>query len=250
MSNGTINKGRLSAVAIEGPPNLENGFLKKSPPNKTPNLITVDETKRTNQQTDLTLHAPSQYGNTLNVPNASTIRALPVATPAAPKSIHRPAIMTTPRGPTAVVKNASTAPPTDTKPLLVVTTTNDQQKPQTIVVPNGRRLPVNGNPSQSRQQPAIPTTNNNHQVVNETMPKKVTHNRPRTALLFTSTRMYSQIHYLFYGKFLNLLGNLDRSPEQHRPLLSSETNLNSRNDSVESHSSIDNGINNWSAAPR
>jgi hypothetical protein len=115
--------------------------------------------------------------------------------------------MSTPKSATISVKNPSTSiglSPTDTRPLLLVTTDNNQQQPQTITVPNGRRLPLNGGrmatviSSKQRQQPTIPS-NSNHQMINEITtqkmpPRKFSSNRPRTALFFTSTRMKYSIN--------------------------------------------------------
>jgi hypothetical protein len=174
---------------------IENGHINtKSNP---------DETKRTNQQIPDSSLIQHQYGKTLNVPDSnSVLHSLPMATPAAPLMPHRPAIMSTPKSSMISVKNPSTSiglSPTETRPLLLVTTDNNQQQPQTITVPNGRRLPLNGGrmttitSSKQRQQPIIPI-NNNHQMINETttqrtVPRKFSNNRPRTALFFTSARM-------------------------------------------------------------
>lgn len=178
---------------------IENGYINTKPPNSN----TPDETKRTSQHfldSSLTQH---QYGKTLNVPDPNNVlHALPMATPAAPLIPPRPAIMSTPKSSIISIKNPSTSislSPTETRPLLLVTTDNNQQQPQTITVPNGRRLPVNGGrmstiiSSKQRQQPIIPI-NNNHQMINETttqrtVPRKFSNNRPRTALFFTSARM-------------------------------------------------------------
>ncbi|UJR27700.1 hypothetical protein I4U23_008977 [Adineta vaga] len=228
---------------------LENGHVINS---KGPNLINLDETKRTSQQTHDGFIIQHQYGTTLNVPDpTSVLHVLPIATSPAPLNAPRPAIMSTPKSSMICVKNPSTAialSPTETRPLLLVTTENHQHRPQTITVPNERRLPLNGRmapiiSTKQRQQPKLPTTNN-HQMINETttttttqkLPsKRYVNNRPRTALFFTSTR------------------GPDQSPEQHQPLLSSSGNDISRHGSVDSHTSTDDGMgpnDNWSTAPR
>ena len=241
---------------------MENGHITS----KSTNLLNPDETKRTSQQHPdgpLTQH---QYGKTLNVPDSnSVLHVLPLATPPAPLVPPRPAIMSTPKSSVISVKNPSTSialSPTETRPLLLVTTDSDQNSPQTTTVPNSRRLPVNGRmatviSTKQRQQPTIPTTNN-HQMVNETVtqkisPRKFTNNRPRTALFFTSTRMKTKQPYFFMILIINL-GGPDQSPEQHQPLLGSSGNdTSSRHDSIDSHASTDDvfGLNdNWSAASR
>ncbi|CAF4990169.1 unnamed protein product, partial [Rotaria socialis] len=141
--HGILDKSRPSTSG-ELSPVLENGHI-NSPSKKVPNLIIFDERKRSNGQPSDGISSQSQYGKTLNVPNPNTIHALPIATPVAPKAPPRPAIMTTPKSSTIASKNSSLALASpDTRPLLVVTTTNDQQKTKTIAVPNGRRLPING----------------------------------------------------------------------------------------------------------
>jgi hypothetical protein len=163
---------------------LENGYI-NSPTPKVPNLINFDETKRATE---------SQYGKTLNVPNTSVLRALPLATPPAPINPPRPAIMTTPK---MNIKNPSiNLPQTELRPTLLVTA-NNQQQTQTKAAPNGIRLPLNGRlatvvaPKQ-RQQPPVPMISNNHQMINEIAPKKHINSRPRTALFFTrkKTKLY------------------------------------------------------------
>lgn len=195
IDHGALDKSRLSTSG-ELSPALENGRI-NSPNRKVPNLIIFDETKRPNGQPTDGIASQSQYGKTLNVPNPNAIHALPIATPVAPvapKAPPRPAIMTTPKSSTMTPKSASLALSSpDTRPLLVVTTTNDQQKPKTIAVPNGRRLPINGRIStvsatQQRQQPPPPIANRNHQIISETMPKKIVNSKPRAALFFTTTR--------------------------------------------------------------
>jgi hypothetical protein len=189
LGKNKISTSRRPSAAIE------NGHINiKSNP---------DEIKRTNQQIPDSSLIQHQYGKTLNVPDSnSVLHSLPMATPAAPLMPHRPAIMSTPKSSMISVKNPSTSiglSPTETRPLLLVTTDNNQQQPQTITVPNGRRLPLNGGrmttitSSKQRQQPIIPI-NNNHQMINETttqrtVPRKFSNNRPRTALFFTSARM-------------------------------------------------------------
>lgn len=193
--NKISTSGRLSA-------GIENGHIISKPPN----LINFDETKRSNQQnTEPPFQTQHQYGRTLNVPDSDNVlHVLPTATPAAPLNPPRPAIMSTPKASMISVKNPSTyisVSPTETRPLLLVTTDSDQKQPQTTTVPNGRRLPLNGRmatvmTTKQRQQPTIPI-NNDHQIVNETTiqrmaPKKYGNSRPRAALFFTSTRMQEE----------------------------------------------------------
>ncbi len=184
MGKNKISTSNRSSLNVENGPSV----------NKTPNLINLDEKKRISQQqqTDNFLAQP-QYGKTLNVPDTNVLQVLPTVTPPAPITPQRPAIMTTP-------KSAKTSA-TDTLPLLLVTTVNDQQKPETVTVSNGRRLPVNGRlatiaPTKQRQQPPVPLITNNHQMISETIPKKPINNRPRTAVYVTSTRMKIKL-YLF-----------------------------------------------------
>ena len=162
----------------------ENGQI-NSPVNKTPNLLHPEEKKRTDS-----FLAQPQYGKTLSVPSSNVLQVLPIVTPPAPITPPRPAIMTTPKSSTANTK----LPPGEPRSLLLVTTTNSQQQPQTVTVPNGRRLPVNGRlatmaPTKQRQLPASSMMNNKHQMINETAPKTYTNNRPRTALYFPPTSM-------------------------------------------------------------
>ncbi|CAF0900785.1 unnamed protein product [Rotaria sordida] len=203
FDNALSNKNKLS-ISGETGVNIENGYIHHH-----------------QQQSNDGFIPQFQYGKTLNVPNA-----LPTITPSTSKTLLRPAIMTTPKSSTIILKNSSNILPSiDTRPLLVVTT-NDQQKPQTITVPNNRRLPLNGRMAtviqpKQRQQLRMPIINkNNHQIINETTSKKFVNNRPRTALLFNSTH---------------------QSSEQHLPL------LNNTNDIINRHNSIDN---NWSIAPQ
>lgn len=178
---------------------IENGHINPKPP--TFGTI-IDETGRMSQVGLDTFPNQHLYGKTLNVPDPTTIlHTLPAVTPAAPLNPPRPAIMSTPKTSMISVKNPSTAvhlSPTETRPLLLVTTDQQQNQPQTTTVPNGRRLPLNGRlatmaSTKSRQQPTI-ANNNQHQMINEittqrSTPKKFTNNRPRTALFFTSGRM-------------------------------------------------------------
>ncbi len=192
LSKNKISTSRRPSATIE------NGHITTRPLNSN----TPDETKRVNQQVPDTLQTQHQYGKTLNVPVPNNVlHALPLATPAAPLNPPRPAIMSTPKSSMISVKNPPASiglSPTENRPLLLVTTNKDQQQPQTMTVPNGRRLPLNARmttvvSTKQRQQPAIPM-NSNHQMINETTtqrtaPRKSTNNRPRTALFFTSTRM-------------------------------------------------------------
>ncbi|CAF1545967.1 unnamed protein product, partial [Adineta steineri] len=223
--------------------NIENGHV---------NLINLDETKRTAPPvTDSFLNQQQQqqqYGKTLNVPEpTSVLHVLPLVTPPAPLNPPRPAIMSTPKSSIICVKNPSTSvalSPTETRPLLLVTTDNDQHRPHTMTVSNERHLPLNGRmvsviSSKQRQQPNTPY-DDHHQMISEIAtqripPRKHTNNRPRTALFFTSTR------------------GPDQSPEQHQPLLGSSGNDTSRHGSLDSHTSTDDGFggnDNWSNAPR
>lgn len=192
---------------------IENGHANS----KTPNLIHLDETKRTSQQVTDGFVNQHQYGKTLNVPEpTSVLHILPAATPPAPLNAPRPAIMSTPKSSIVSVKNPSTSTGlslNEHRPLLLVTTENNQQRPQTSAVSNERRLPLNGRmapviSTKQRQQPKLPI-NNNHQMINETTAqrlsqRKYTSNRPRTALFFTSTRMNnvkSTLSYYYYSLF-------------------------------------------------
>jgi hypothetical protein len=192
---------------------IENGHIHS----KSTNLLNPDETNRTSQQNPDGFLNQHHFGKTLNVPDHnSVLHVLPLATPPAPLNAPRPAIMSTPKSSMISVKNPSTSiglSPTETRPLLLVTTDNDQHQPQTMIVPNGRRLPLNGRmatvtSTKQRQQPTIPINNNHHQMVNETItqkmsPKKYTNNRPRTALFFTSTRMNTKPrHFISYSLFI------------------------------------------------
>ncbi|CAF4277516.1 unnamed protein product, partial [Rotaria magnacalcarata] len=83
---------------------------------------------------------PSQYGKTLNVSNSNVLHLLPIVTPQVPLNIPRPVIMiklrttTNIKNPPLTTINLS---PTESRPLLLLTKTNDQQQAQTITVPNG-----------------------------------------------------------------------------------------------------------------
>ena len=200
-----MNKNKIS-TSRRPSAGVENGHIATKPPN----VMHLDETKRANQQTTDPFHAPQQYGKTLSVPDPTNVlHALPLATPAAPLNPPRPAIMSTPKSSMISLKNPSTSiglSPAESRPLLLVTTDNDQTQPQTTTVPNGRRLPLNGRmqavmKTKQRQQSAVPTTDE-HQMINETTlqkgaPRKFVHSRPRTALFFTSTRMKEGISKSF-----------------------------------------------------
>lgn len=181
---------------------LENGHISS----KTPNLLTPDEAKRTSQIGTDGFPGPHHYGKTLSVPDPNAVlHAVPTIAPPAPINPPRPAIMTTPKTAMISVKNPSTSiglSPTETRPLLLVTTDNDQQQPHTVLVPNGRRLPLNsqtpaaapssmtaGRMSVPKNATAPPNTH--HQLIRETnaekLPSKRYNNRPRTALFFSST---------------------------------------------------------------
>jgi hypothetical protein len=243
MGKNKISTSARSSIAVE------NGHINPSI-NKTPNVINRDETKRTSQQNTDHFLAQPQYGKTLNVPDTNVLQVLPVVTPAAPITPPRPAIMTTPKSSTTIAaKNSAN----DTLPLLLVTTVNDQQKPQTVTISNGQRLQLNGRlatiaPTKQRQQPAMPMMTNNHQIINEIIPKKPINNLPRTAVFCTTTRMKSQTIYLFIKVIF--LGNMHPSSEQHQSILNNGNDTTNRHDSIDSHTSTDDGIDNWSSAPR
>ncbi|CAF1093497.1 unnamed protein product [Rotaria sordida] len=223
---------------------IENGYINSKPPN----VLNVDETKRTSPQVTDSFQAQHHYGKTLNVPDLNNVlHALPIATPPAPLNAPRPAIMTTPKSSMISVKHPPTSialSPTETRPLLLVTTDNDQQQPQTTIVPNGRRLPLNGQiipPRVISTKQSTTPLNTDHQNIRETTTEKIPtkkfiHNRPRTALFFSSTRVP------------------DQSPEQHQPLLGSSGNdTSSRQDSFDSHTSTDDGFGlneNWPTKTR
>ncbi|CAF2420803.1 unnamed protein product [Rotaria sp. Silwood2] len=211
---------------------IENGYINSKPPH----LLNLDETKRTNPPITDSIQSQHHYGKTLNVPDLNNVlHVLPMVTPPAPLNPPRPAIMTTPKSSIISVKNPSTSialSPTETRPLLLVTTDNCQQQPQTMIVPNGRRLPLNGQMTSritSSKQASAPL-NIDHQTIRETTTEKIPtkkfiNNRPRTALFFSSTRVP------------------DQSPEQHQPLLGSSGNdTSSRHDSLDSHTSTDDGF--------
>ena len=197
MSKNKISTSRRPSATIE------NGHINPKPPT----FGNIDETKRISQTGVDNFPNQHLYGKNLNVPDptGATLHPLPNATPAAPLNPPRPAIISTPKTSIISVKNPSTAvhlSPTETRPLLLVTTDNQQNQPQTTTVPNGRRLPLNGRiatmgSTKTRQQPTIANNNNNnqHQMINETTTqrssaqRKFTNNRPRTALFFTSGRM-------------------------------------------------------------
>ncbi|CAF1504754.1 unnamed protein product [Adineta ricciae] len=240
---------------------VENGLLNSS---KGPNLINLDETKRTSQQAHEGFINHPHYGTTLNVPDpTSVLHVLPPAASPAPLNPPRPAIMSTPKSAMICVKHPSSAvalSPTETRPLLLVTTENDQHRPQTMTVSNERRLPLNGRmapviSAQQRSQPKIPMMNN-HQMIHETSTQKIpakkyVNNRPRTALFFASTSNDRELDLL--SKVTVCLGGPDQSPEQHQPLLSNSGNDLSRHDSIDSHTSTDDGmgiVDSWSSAPR
>jgi hypothetical protein len=238
-----------TAAAARSSVGIENGNLSPTA-NKTPNLINLDETKRTTPKTADNILSQPQYGKTLNVPDTNAVQALPIVTPAAPITPPRPAIMTTPKSATATTpKN----PAAEIRPLLLVTAANDQKQPQTTTVPNSRRLPVNGRlaliaPTKPRQQSIM---TNNHQMINEITPKKHINDRPRTALYFTTptTRMkIKQFIYLFIE--IIYLENSNQSSEQHQILLNNVNNPTNRHDSIGSHTSTDDGIDHWSVAPK
>lgn len=189
MSKNKISTSARSSIAIE------NGHINSSTI-KPANLINFDETKRTSQQNTNNVLTQPQFGKTLNVPDTNVLQVLPTVTPAAPITPPRPAIMTTPKSATSARNSTN-----DTRPLLLVTTVNDQIKPQTVTMPNGRRLPINGRlatitPTQPRQQPTT-------QMINETIPKKPINNRPRTALYSPLTRMKNKTFFFIIIKIID-----------------------------------------------
>ena len=157
---------------------------------KSPNSTNFDQTKRVNQQSSEGFPTHHHYRNTLNVPDPNNdLSILPMATKPAPLNPPRPAIMTTPKSSSVSVKNPSTLvnlSPTENRPLLLVTTDNDQQQPQTVVAPNEHHLPFNTH----RQI--------THRTIMEIIPpRRFIHSRPRTALLFASTRMKENQQNIF-----------------------------------------------------
>ncbi|CAF3010742.1 unnamed protein product [Rotaria socialis] len=227
LSKNKVSSSRRSSAV------MENGHIIT----KSSNSLGVDEAHRTNNHPNIdSLSNQHHYGKTLNVPDlTSTLHALPIVTPPAPINPPRPAIMTTPKSTMISIKNPSNSlglSPTETRPLLLVTTENDQQHTKTVTVPNGRRLPLSV-PVTSRapvvtKQATLPK-HNDHQTIRETTTEKLSSkkyisSRPRPALFFSSTRAP------------------DQSPEQHQPLLGSSGNdTSSRHDSIDSHTSTDDG---------
>jgi hypothetical protein len=205
FENIFLNKNKISTSGRQSL-GIENGHIVSKPPN----LINFDETKRSNQQNTDPFQTQHQYGKTLNVPDSNNVpHALPIATTAAPLNPPRAAIMSTPKSSMTSVKSPPTSiglSPTEPRPLLLVTTDNDQKQLQTTMVPNGRRLPLNGRmatvmTTKQRQQPALPM-NNEHQIIHESTtqrmaPRKYTTSRPRAALFFTSTRMQKKEIFCF-----------------------------------------------------
>lgn len=175
---------------------MENGHIN----GKSLNLLIIENVKCSYQLGTDNFPPPHHYGKTLNVPDMNNVpHAVPVTTPPAPINPPRPAIMTTPKSSVISVKNPSTSialSPTETRPLLLVTTENDHHQPKTVTVPNGRRLPLSG-PITSRLplvKQSSGSANAEHQTIRETttdklVSKKYMHNRPRTALFFSSTSM-------------------------------------------------------------
>ena len=158
--------------------------------NRTPNLISFDDPKRPNPSANDSSLGQQPFGKTLNVPNSSALQALPGAALPAPLNPHRPAIMTTPRSATATIKSP-TKPAGAARPVLMVTTANDQRQPETTTVPNSRRLPLNGRMAtigSNKPRPAapVPAMGNNHQTVNETAGKKPVNHRARPAVFYAS----------------------------------------------------------------
>ena len=252
---------RRTSSAVENVPS--NG--------KAPNSTHLDPTKRVSQQSaDGSQPPPPQYGKTLGVPDPKSVpHVLPMLVSPAPLNPPRPAIMSTPKSSMASVKNPSTSinlSPTDTRPLLLVTSENNQQRTKTKTVPQGRRLPVNAGitttvSAKTRQQPTIPI---NHHVINETTgtqrtaagasttaAKKYVPTRPRTALFFSSTRM-NALHEANHRPHEHFHIGLDQSSEQRQPLLAGSGNdTSSRHDSLDSHTSTDDGsalTDHWQAA--
>ena len=92
------------------------------------------------------------------------------------------------------------------RPTLLVTA-NNQQQVQTKATPNGIRLPVNGRlativaPKQ-RQQPSVPMNGNNHQIINELIPKKHVNSRPRTAFFYTRMKIKFYLFIYLFQSFI------------------------------------------------
>lgn len=191
FDNMFLGKNRISSSARSSVV-IENGLLNTLTP-KPSNFLNADDKKRASPQpSETSLHLP-HFGKTLNVPDQNALQVIPAIVAPAPITPPRPAIMTTPKSSVANSKNNSAA---EIRPTLLVTTANDQQQPQTITVPNNRRLPVNGRiatiaPTKSRQQPVTPTANNSnhHQMINETTSKTMPTVRPRPAVYVAGTRM-------------------------------------------------------------
>ena len=177
---------------------MENGHISSNNA-RLSNVSVSDKSQRPSQANSENGQNLHQYGRTLNVPDPNVVHhtVTAIVSPA-PLNPPRPAIMSTPKSVSIALKNPSTSiglSPSETRPLLLVTTENDPDQPQTKAVPQGRRLPLNGRlttvaSNKQRQQPTIP--NQNHQVVNESAggqrgPRKSS-GRPRTALFFPSGR--------------------------------------------------------------
>ena len=160
--------------------------------------------------------------------------------------------MSTPKS-AAGAKNASAAAP---RPMLYVTKSPEQETPQTMVVPNGRRLPLNGRiatmstTTKQRQKPATPSASANHQTISETTSKKAPIQRPRQALFYSSARMFEEGRK---GCIAVFSAGIDPTSEQHQPLLSNGHGTLSPRDSLDSHPSAESGFgtnDNWSAPSR
>lgn len=196
---------------------MENGSINSKPTN----TLSTDQAHRTSGSGTDSSTSQHQYGKTLNVPDPNSLHPNPtsIASPA-PLNPPRPAIMSTPKSSMIAVKTPATSiglSPTETRPLLLVTTENANQQPETKAISQGRRLPLNGrlatiSTTKQRQTPA--NSNNDHRTVNETTctqrapNRKYSASRPRTALFFSSTRKSIAIIFfrndciLFFGTFL------------------------------------------------
>ena len=187
------------------------------------------------------------FGKTLNVPHSAALQALPGAPLPAPLNPQRPAIMTKPRSATATIKSP-TKPAGAGRPVLLVTTGNDQRQPETTTVPNSRRLPLNGRivtigSSKPRSQAPVSTMDHSHQTVNEIVGRKPVTQRARPAVFYTpkSKSNASTNTGESFMMSLIMLAGADSSLEQRQPLLS---NGNNSNDSLPPTDDS------WSDAPR
>ena len=244
FDNMFLGKNRISTSARSSVV-MENGQLNPLTP-RASNFLNPDDKKRASPQlSETSLHQP-QFGKTLNVPDQNALQVIPAIVAPAPITPPRPAIMTTPKSSVANAKNNSAA---EIRPTLLVTTVNDQQQPQTITVPNNRRLPVNGRiatiaPTKLRQQPVAPMANNSnhHQTINETTPKNIPIIRPRPAVYIAGTRMrrFERNSFLFENDLYL------ENPEQ---AVNNANNTTNRYHPTDSQGPAVGSTNTWSPAP-